>query len=718
MHKIIYLLIGLSILAAACRKDKNDNVKAELSVKNFWPNSGNAGTIVNIIGQGFGHTAADNEVLFNGTAAKVVDVRDSMLLVLAPEAGKTGNLAVTVGGKKLELGTYTYQKLSLRQASPLNGPAGTNISIRGEGFSSLKAPAKVTINGKEAIVTGASDTLLVAAVPEGAGTGVIKVMVDGQEVTGPEFVFQRISAIKPMKGGAGTTVTISGEGFSNIVSENTVAFNGKPARLISASAGQLVAEAPEGVGTGPVTVTIHGQKTVGSVFTVVPKPLLKSVWPLSGPAGAEVVINGENFSEFTDEVTVSFNGHSSVLVNVSEKKITVKVPAGSGTGNISVTVNGQQTQGPVFKEQALGIAELMPDNGLEGTEVTIKGMGFSTTATDNIVTFNGVPAIVSSATGAELKVKVPAGVTTGPVQVRTGSLDAIGPVFKRAGVITLAGGPSQNLFNSPAGIAADTKGNVFVSNGNKILKISSSGVVTDFAGSDAAGSMDGNGTDARFLYPGYLAADAQDNIYVCEASSRSIRKITSSGVVSTFAKLGFFPTGLGVDKAGAVYVGVQYGYVVRLDVFGNPTKLSNGYESPTGKIAVDNSGTVFYTADFSYNTVYTITGNVRNVFAGSDFGFRDGPYRTALFGTPTGVVYDATTNSLLTTDNNAVRMLADGNVTTITGWKGGMGGGFGYKDGTLNEALFSGIQDHCVDQEGNIYVLERNNKAVRKIILK
>ncbi len=718
MKKYLYLLVVLIALGIACRKDNNDSGKPAFEIKSFWPNSGNAGTIVTISGQGFGAKAGDNEVDFNGTPARVVDVRDSMLIVLSPETGKTGVVSVKVGDKKLDLGTYTYQQLSLRNVSPLNGPAGTNISIRGEGFSSLNAPARVTVNGKASLVTSVNDTLLVAAVPEAAGSGKIAVTVDGKTVTGPDFTFQRINSIKPLTGGAGTQVAINGEGFSNVVAGNTVAFNGKNATVVSATASQLVVTAPAGVATGPVSVMINGQKTIGNTFTVVPSPVIKSVTPLSGPAGADVVIKGEYFSAFADEVVVTFNGKTAVLTSAAEKQISVKVPAGAGTGNVVVTVNAQTTDGPVFKEQQLSVIQLLPDNGVEGTDVTINGLGFSTVPSDNVVLFNGTPAAVLSATATQLNVKVPVGTSTGAVIVRSGGLEAIGPVFTKSGVITIAGGSTQNLFNFPTAITVDKQGNVFVADGNKIMKVTPAGVVSLFAGDVAAGYVDGTGAQARFSYPNTLAIDKQDNIYVCDANNKRIRKITPAGDVSTYAQLGFYPTGLGLDKDEVIYVGMQYSNISKLDQFGNATKLANGYESPTGPIAINNNGVVFFASDYSYNAVFQVVNGVRTTYAGSSYGYRDGPYNTALFGMPTGVVYDRQSNRLYTIDNNAVRMMADGQVTTITGWQGGFTPVSGSQDGSLSTATFNGIMALCVDNEGNIYVAERGNKSVRKIILK
>ena len=719
MKKYSGLLALLLILALACKKDNHQTAKPAFAVKGFWPNGGNAGTIVTIRGQGFADKAADNEVSFNGTVTPVLSRNDSTLVVQAPANGSTGTLSVKVGDKKLDAGAYTYQQLTVKNVYPLNGPAGTNIRISGEGFGNTGAPAKVMVNGKEALVTDLSDTLLIAAVPEASGSGSIKVIVNGKEVTGPGFTFQHISGIKPLKGGAGTEVTILGEGFIADLAGNKIAFNGKPAEVLSASSDKLVVKAPADVATGSISVTINGQKTSGNVFTVIPKPLLRTVAPLSAPAGKDIEITGDYFSDFSDEVVITFNGKPATIVTATEKKMVVKVPAGTGSGNISVTVNDQQTGGPVFKEQSLGIVSLSPDNGLAGTDVTITGMGFSTVPGDNQVLFNGVVATVLSATESELKVKAPAAITTGVVTVRTGSLEATGPFFKRAGVITITGGPSTDAFNFPTGIAADASGNVFVADGNLIKKVTPDGTITVFAGSTTSGMVDDIGTNARFSFISTLVMDGNGILYALDVANKRIRKITPDGNVKTFAILAFSPTGIGVDRNNVVYAGAQYGSIYRFDVFGNPTKASSTGESATGLIAIDNTGQIFYNGDFSYNDVFRVLPDGRKeTYAGTgSYGAVNGPYRSAMFGTLNGTIIDRATGIMYVVESNAVRRLAESMVSTVSGWSGGSGPVAGYKDGTLNEAKFSGIESFCVDREGNIYVIERFNKAVRKIIL-
>lgn len=731
MKHYLYILLSCLLLATACRRNKQDEMHIPLAVRSFWPNSGNAGTIVTFKGTGFSRTAKENEISFNGTPANVVDVNDTSLIVLAPSGGNTGEITIKVNGKQATAGLYTYQQLSIKGASPLNGPAGTNVSIRGSGFNSISAPATVQVNGVDALVTSMSDSLLVVAIPVDAGSGAIKIKVEGKEVNGPDFRFQKISRIKPLRGGKGTEVKISGEGFDAAIATNFIDFNGKPGKVISATETELVVATPDDVATGPLSVTINGQRTVGPIFTVIPPPVLTTVAPLSSPAGATVTITGKNFSPETDENDILFNGIKATVKSASDNQLTILVPAGAGSGNMYVNVNGQTINGPLFKEQQLGVISLLPDNGLEGTEIKVTGLGFSTTPANNIVTFNGLAVPVLSATETTLTVKAPAGVSTGTLDVKVGSLTATGPLFKRAGVMTLAGGKSGTSFNDPSGLVVDAQGYLYTGDNNQIMRISPSGVITSVAGSTSGnrGNVDGQGAAALFNNPRSLVMDAQENIYLIDGDFQRtfVRRVTKDGNVTTmYAVAGSMPAGLAVSPAGRLYVTKMYQGIFRLEDNRSLTRLGSGVHTIENPMTIDAAGNIYYTGGDYYNpSVTKLTTNGDYVLhAGNAFdpGFADGDKATARLGAPVGIVYDPANGNFLLTDGmaHAVRMVgADGSVKTITG-AGGTMDAFkpGYVDGTLKEAFFRNPTNLCIDNKGSIYILDKGNKAIRKIFLK
>jgi len=267
-------------------------------------------------------------------------------------------------------------------------------------------------------------------------------------------------------------------------------------------------------------------------------------------------------------------------------------------------------------------------------------------------------------------------------------------------VTTIAGanpgyvdGPiAQAKFSYPYSICIDTAQNLYVADyyNHKIRKITPLGNVTTLAGS-SQGFANGNGVLAKFNYPTGVCADVLGNIYVSDRDNHKIRKITPLGVVSTLAgstqgyldATGAFakfntPLGVCVDTAGNVYVTDRYNDKIRkvtpTGVVSTFAGTTTGYTDSTGNaaqfnipigICVDAAGNV-YVADSGNNKIRKITptGYVTTL-AGSTNGFADGDVSSAQFNIPYGVCVDATGNVFVADySNHKIRVITE--VTTST----------------------------------------------------
>ncbi len=322
-------------------------------------------------------------------------------------------------------------------------------------------------------------------------------------------------------------------------------------------------------------------------------------------------------------------------------------------------------------------------------------------------------------------------------------------------VTTLAGQSTSGSANGtgitasffyPYGVAVDSSGNVYVADtdNNLIRKITSSGLVTTYAGQLTSGSANGARTAASFGLPHGIAVDSSGNVYVADTFNFLIRKITNEGVVTTLAGSGSYgsangtgpaasfgsPYGVAVDSSGNVYVADSRNDLIRkitnegvvttlagsAGVTGsfNRTGTAASFNNPTG-VAVDSSGNV-YVADSKNDLIRKINAEgVVTTLAGQAgvTGATDGAGTAASFNNPTGIAVDSSENIYVAdSGNDLIRKINDeGVVTTLAGQAGITGATNG--SGTL--ASFYWPFGIAVDSSGNVYVADSTNFLIRKI---
>ncbi|MDB5032349.1 hypothetical protein [Mucilaginibacter sp.] len=277
-------------------------------------------------------------------------------------------------------------------------------------------------------------------------------------------------------------------------------------------------------------------------------------------------------------------------------------------------------------------------------------------------------------------------------------------------------------FYFPTSITADPSGNLYVVDG-QIRKVTPAGTVSTFAGGTTFGYVDATGTNASFNSIQGIVSDASGNLYVCDNGNYRIRKITPAGVVSTFAGNGtkatvdgpastasfFAPRYITIDASGNLYV-TDAGSIRKITPSGLvSTLINNGYYD---RIAADVAGNIYVANGFK---IIKITpSGVTSVFAGSidalTSGFADGTGTNAVFGGLRDITIDPAGN-LYVFDNGRIRKINPAGVTTTLAGTGVAG----YKDGAASSAQFADIGALTIDASGNIYVVEGNNKRVRKI---
>ncbi len=319
-------------------------------------------------------------------------------------------------------------------------------------------------------------------------------------------------------------------------------------------------------------------------------------------------------------------------------------------------------------------------------------------------------------------------------------------------------GPATSaLLYEPWTVSADLQGNILVVDyANDIIrKIDTKGVITTVAGIFAKAGLGTDNvpaTSSSLYYPFSVSAEAAGSFLIADFSNNTIRRVSTSGIITTIAGNGFkaispnggaassailaAPTKVTIDNSGNVLIADWNNQLVERVNLGNGTisaiagigraaytadnvpAITAGLNFPQG-ITTDHSGNIYISDTFNERirkidttgTITTIAGVGQSNYLGDG-----GPALKANLNVPQGLRFDPAGNLVFAdSNNNVVRSISpQGVITTIAGT-----GTAGYnRDGIpATQAQLRTPTDVAFDAAGNLYIADSANNRIRRVDL-
>lgn len=331
-------------------------------------------------------------------------------------------------------------------------------------------------------------------------------------------------------------------------------------------------------------------------------------------------------------------------------------------------------------------------------------------------------------------------------------------------ITTLAGGgasfgdnvPATNAsLTNPQGVALDSNENLFVTDNddNVVRKVDTNGIIATVAGkytlTGAFGGDGGQATNASLNHPNNVAISPAGTLYIADIFNQRIRRVSTSGTISTFAGNGTpgysgdglsatstslnFPACVALDTTGNLFIADLANSRIRKVSGGTMTtaagKASAGFSGDGGPatsaslshpqgIALDPAGNL-YIADTGNHRIRKVnTAGVISTVAGNgttNFTGDGGLAINAGLNQPWSVCADNAGNLFIADyGHNRIRKVdSAGNISTVAGRSNT--GAFGGDDGPATKARLNGPASVALDATGNLYIADWHNNRVREV---
>jgi hypothetical protein len=322
------------------------------------PLTGPGGTEVTLTGSQFNPTLANHQVKFGTTVATLLPGHTLTELVAVVPSGLTPGIhpiTVTIGAAEpTQALDFTVTQPVVTVISPAAAQIGQSVTLTGSHFNTDPDLNQVTFNGVQAEVISVTATELVVEVPAGISGSVpvtVQNLQSAPSVAATFNVIPTLTTVVPGSGFQGTSLTLTGAGFSLVPGNNTVTIGGVTAPVTAVQdTTSLSVEVPVATaGSVAVSVAVAGQTSATQTFGLRPFiSALQTSATVGGKAalirGQSLVITGSGFSPTLLQNGVTIGGATATVTGATATQLTVMVPDGLNTAGDQDVIVTTQTQ--------------------------------------------------------------------------------------------------------------------------------------------------------------------------------------------------------------------------------------------------------------------------------------------------------------------------------------------------------------------------------------